>query len=193
MVYRTTGLSATLSWEMYHHSLNDQLHFWIFKFRHEIQRDQGCFPLWLNSHVSQKSVWTLLRNLSLYWNSWQLQWPCHLLPVIWALRFPHSLIHCKCISSDHLFSNYFPVPASRKLSALVMWAPFWVCNQGRYLKLRTFSYPLKKEGRVNYYPAELIGFCRGWFRFYAAYRKITPKRKATLPVHCTWSKEHSKN
>lgn len=92
-------------------------------------------------------------------------------------------IHCKFTLSDHLFSNYVPVPASRKLSALVMWTRSWVCNQGQCLMLGTFSYPLKDEGRVNYYPAELIGFCRGWFRLLHACDGIAPPHTKTHSYH----------
>lgn len=100
------------------------------------------------------------------WDSCHVQWPCRSVPLVSALQVGRFLLRRKFTLSDHLFSNYVPVPASRKLSALVMWTHSWVCNQGQCLMLRTFSYPLKDEGWVNYYLAELIGFFRGWFRLW---------------------------
>lgn len=112
----------------------------------------------------------MVESLPLYWDSCHVQWPRCLVPFVWDPGVRHFFIHRKFTLSDHLFSNYFAVPASRKLSALVMWTRSWVCNQGQCLMLGTFSYPLKDEGRVNYYPAELIGFrwiglgfCMWWY------------------------------
>lgn len=114
--------------------------------------------------VSKKSNCVGVGSLPLDWDSCHVQWPCCLVLLVWALWVRHFFIPCKFTLSDHLFSNYVSVPASRKLSALVMWTYSWVGNQGQCLMLETFSYPLKDEGRVNYYPPELIGFCGGWFR-----------------------------
>lgn len=46
--------------------------------------------------------------------------------------------------------------------------------------LETFSYPLKDEDRVNYYPPDLIGFCGGWFRLCVTVLYMRHTQRGTL-------------